>query len=247
MVSGIGPQEALEQYNITVRSVLLVGKSVWDTTNIGGPIFEVNVPTADPVTVDPVLCAAAKEAFYTNGTGPLSSEGGDFWDWEKIPSRLTANWSQSTLDAFAAFPADWPNIETMLSSSGGTLVSTVETRNLATMRMSMVSTTSRGNMTISSNSNLDPPVISPNSLLSEDDRLMAIAGYKRPREIIAPMGDVVIGGEVAPGPNVMSDADILAYIKANGVKPIHHGSSTCMMGKVGGNLTVADSTARVGV
>lgn len=101
MVSGTGPRATLQQSGIPVRSNLPVGQNVWDTTNIGGPIFDVNISAADPATEIPELFAATAQAFYHNGTGPLSSEGGDFWGFEKIPDRLKANWTQSAKEEFA--------------------------------------------------------------------------------------------------------------------------------------------------
>lgn len=246
MVSGIGPRSVLEGLNIPVRSALEgVGQNVWDTTNIGGPIFEVNVAGNDPVITDPELFAAASEQYYYNGTGPLSSEGADFWGWEKLPARLRTGFTNSTNAALAKFPADWPELEIILSGTGGTLVSSTSTRNLATVGCSMVATSSRGNMTINSASNADPPIINPNWLLLPADQQMAVAAYKRMREIVAGLGDVVIGSELAPGANITSDADILSYIQTKGLKPIHHGSSTCAMGRTNSSATVVDSKARV--
>lgn len=246
MVSGVGPRSVLEGLNIPVVSALEgVGQNVWDTTNIGGPIFEVNVPGADPVVTDPALFAAASEQFYYNGTGPLSSEGGDFWGWEKLPSRLRTSFTNETTATFAKFPADWPELEIILSGTGGTLVSSSSTRNLATVGCSMVATTSRGNMTISSANNADPPIINPNWLLSTADQQMAVAAYKRMREIVVGLGNVVIGAELLPGANVTTDADILSYIQTKGLKPIPHGSATCAMGRVNETGTVVDSKARV--
>lgn len=245
MVSGIGPRQTLDKYNITVRSDLQgVGQNIWDTTNVGGPIYEVNVATAGPVVAIPSLFEAAKQQYYYNGTGPLSSEGGDFWGWSKIPAALRANWTNATQAAFAKFPADWPEVETILSGTGGTLVSATSTRNLISIGNSLTATTSRGNMTIASADNSVPPVINPNWLLDRADQELAVAAYRRSRQIAAGLGPVVMS-EVAPGANVTTDAQILDYIRASGLAPIHHGSSSCAMGKVGNNATVVDSKARV--
>lgn len=59
------------------------------------------------------------------------------------------------------------------------------------------------------------------------------------------LGSILIGQEILPGLNVTSDAVILRYIQQQGLAPIHHGSSTCAMGKPGANKTVVDSKARV--
>ena len=73
---------------------------------------------------------------------------------------------------------------------------------------------------------------------------MAVAAYRRMREIAGHLG-ARVGGEVSPGANVTSDADLLKYIQEQGVRPIHHASSTCKMGRAGERLAVVDSHARV--
>lgn len=162
-----------------------------------------------------------------------------------MPDRLKANWTQAVKDAFARFPEDWPDIEYVLVANGRNLVASESMRNLATIGISMTVMTSRGNMTIQSADNSVPPVISPNWLTSEEDQMMAVAAYRRAREIIAGLGDVLITQEISPGLNVTSDADLLRYIQQQGISPIHHGSSTCAMGKVGNKMTAVDSKARV--
>lgn len=106
MISGIGPRGTLQQYGIPVQSNLPVCRSVWDTTITGSPVFEINVPIADPVTENPELFAATAQVFYHNGTGPLSSERSDFWGFEKISVWSKVNWTQSAKDAFAKFPTE---------------------------------------------------------------------------------------------------------------------------------------------
>ena len=48
----------------------------------------------------------------------------------------------------------------------------------------------------------DLPVINPNWLSDARDQDLAIAGFKRARQIWENMGNVTIGEEQLPGPNV---------------------------------------------
>ncbi|CAD0114436.1 unnamed protein product [Aureobasidium uvarum] len=212
MVSGIGPQATLQQYNISVVSALEgVGQNGWDTANVGGPSFNIST---------------------------------DFWAWENIPSELRTNFSQATKDAFAAFPEDWPEFEFVLSNTGRSLSSTSSSKNdLGAIGVLMVASTSRGNMTIKSASNDVAPVISPNWLLDPEDQEMAVAGFKRGRQIAQALGNYQ--GEILPGLNVTSDADILKWIQETGVGAIHHCTALCAMGRSNNTMAVVDSKARV--
>ena len=88
----------------------------------------------------------------------------------------------------------------------------------------LLSTESKGNMTISSADVLDPPVISPNWLTSEADVEQAYAAFLRVREITGNWESVT--QEVLPGPNITSKAEILPYLAKEGGL-IYHGTSTC--------------------
>lgn len=59
------------------------------------------------------------------------------------------------------------------------------------------------------------------------------------------MGSVVIGSEITPGANVTSDADLLAYIRSDGISAIHHATSTNMMGMANETMAVVDPHGRV--
>ena len=110
----------------------------------------------------------------------------------------------------------------------------------------MLATTSRGNVTIASADTEDPPVINMNWLSTETDQQLAIAAYKRIRDIFhsKAMASIVIGGEYFPGKNHSTDAEILNVIQ-NTVMTIYHAACTCKMGKVDDNMAVLDSHARV--
>jgi choline dehydrogenase len=88
----------------------------------------------------------------------------------------------------------------------------------------MLTFESKGNMTISSSSILDAPVISPNWLTTNADVEQVHAAFLRLREISSHWSTVQ--SEVLPGPTVTNKTAILAYVQEHG-SSIYHGSSTC--------------------
>jgi choline dehydrogenase-like flavoprotein len=96
------------------------------------------------------------------------------------------------------------------------------------MIAALVAPTSRGNITISSASMEDAPIINPNWFGTQTDRELAVASLKRIREFMAT--EAIQGGlagpEVAPGETVQSDEDILAYIFDN-FSTVFHAACSC--------------------
>ena len=86
-------------------------------------------------------------------------------------------------------------------------------------------TTSRGNVTIHSADTADNPIVSVNWLTTSTDQQLAIHGLRRARALSSSFG-VVSGPELAPGPMVQADTQILEYIKQT-AGPSHHAVGTC--------------------
>ncbi len=106
---------------------------------------------------------------------------------------------------------------------------------------------SRGNVTIASSDTADNPIISPNWLLDPRDQEIAVAGFKRARQVFETdsIRKTVNGGaEFFPGAKVKSDADILKVIMQT-ASTIDHAAGTCAMGKKTDKNAVIDSKARV--
>ena len=82
-----------------------------------------------------------------------------------------------------------------------------------------------------------PPAIQPRYLSSRTDRDTVVAGLKLLRRIMnQPAMRRYIAEERAPDPRCTSDAELLAFARANGTT-VFHPTSTCRMG--------ADATAVV--
>ena len=172
--------------------------------------------------------------------------------WEKIPPSARKVFTNQTATALAGFPADWPEIE-YLNIAGyfgyqNNFItgSPNDGYNYASSIIALVAPLSRGNITISSADMADQPVINPNWLTDPTDVQVAIAGYKRVRQLFATkaMAPVLIGPEYFPGPSVKTDAELLHLIRQS-LNTVFHAAATCSMGKTSDPKAVVDSKARV--
>ena len=123
----------------------------------------------------------------------------------------------------AQFPPDWPELELLPLAAATFPVN--DTADYASFTIADVAPLSRGNVTINSTDTNDPPLISPNWLLSSTDQEVAIAGFKMARDIAAASG-ITVGPEVAPGPMVQTNSQILEYLRMTAYT-IHHAAATC--------------------
>ncbi len=89
---------------------------------------------------------------------------------------------------------------------------------------------SRGFVRIKSNDPTQAPAIQPRYLSSQADRDTVVAGMKLLRKIMTqPAISRYVAEERKPGPQVTSDADLLAYARSSGTT-VFHPTSTCRMG-----------------
>ncbi len=89
---------------------------------------------------------------------------------------------------------------------------------------------STGSIRLASPDPFDPPKIYANYLATETDRRCVTAGLAFARRLAAapPLSDY-IAAEVLPGPDCVTDADLLAFARQHGAT-IFHPSGTCRMG-----------------
>lgn len=184
-----------------------------------------NVTTNSQLDVSPAAAAQAKADYLNSQTGPLVSIASNYIGWEKLPAHLRRGLSKVTLAGLSTFPSDWPELE--LLPLAYNIVPPTDQKNYATFSVAMLTPTSRGNVSIMSADTHDNPVVSPNWLATEADQEVAVQALKRIREVAAASG-IIDGPEVFPGPDVTSDAALLAFIKAT-LTPIYHAVATCTL------------------
>ena len=143
--------------------------------------------------------------------------------WEKLPQPYRSRLTSTALLDLSSFPADFPELELLPQPT--TTAVTNDTDNYASIAIALLTTTSRGNVTINSTNTNDNPLVSTNWLLSDTDQELAVQGFRRAREIANATG-IVIGPEYFPGPEIQTDEQILQYIRET-VGPIHHACGTC--------------------
>ncbi|KAF6804273.1 versicolorin b synthase [Colletotrichum sojae] len=252
MVSGVGPRDQLQKFNIPIvaeRSA--VGKGMEDHVFFG-PTWRVKVQTLTRLANDLIYTAAQFAFDYSIfKRGPLTNPVCDFLGWEKAPRDLISDEAASVLDA--EFPADWPEIE-YLTAPGyvGNFANLLLTQpkdgfQYATILGGLVAPLSRGTVTLASADTKDLPLIDPNWLTDPTDISVALATYKRLRQAFnsnAMRPVLADRKEYYPGPAVETDAQILQQIR-NDVMTIWHASCTCRMGKADDPNAVVDKDAKV--
>ncbi|TVY17343.1 Dehydrogenase patE [Lachnellula arida] len=251
MVSGIGPKETLNQYGIPVISALAgVGQNMWDHI-IFGVSYPVGVQTHSQLS-NPAFAAQQLDDYLTRRTGILSSTGADILGWEHLPSNLTNTFSNITKEGLADFPLDWPDIELLfLDGYSGNQSDFLEGsphdgRQYASVSAALVKPFGRGNVTISSADIAISPVVNPNFLADPRDQEVAIAAFKRARQVFQANSilPIIVGAEAYPGANITTDAQILDSLKIQ-AGPVYHASCTNAMGTADDPLAVVDSHAKV--
>lgn len=247
MLSGIGDSKVLESFGIPIVSPLQgVGQGLWEH-----PIFvtawQVNIPTSSQLS-DPVFAAEQAQEYLKNRTGLYTAGPGQV-GWEKLPRPYRSSLTAETQQVLKGFPDDWPEIEYLgIDTYFG---KAPDKSNYITAAYALVAPLSRGNVSINSSNAADLALVNPNWLTHPADVELAVAGYKRVRDIWAALKsinpDILMGDMIPvgyPGHNITTDAEILEFLRAT-VGPIHHPSCTNKMGKMGDDMAVVDSHGKV--
>jgi choline dehydrogenase len=109
--------------------------------------------------------------------------------------------------------------------------------------MGIMRPASRGWVKLKSTNPAEYPSFRFNYLEAESDQRQMIDGLRRTRDMVRQKAwDGLRGPEIEPGPDVTTDKDILAWIRANGSTEFHP-CSTCRMGTDEGSVT--DGAGRV--
>lgn len=119
----------------------------------------------------------------------------------------------------------------------------VEANHGFTLRVGPVNPESRGEITLRSADPSQAPKIQANYLETEFDRRTMIAGIRMTREVIGQKAfDPYRGKELAPGPERMSDAELVEWLRATAMTTFHP-VGTCKMGN--DPMAVVDARLKV--
>ncbi|KAF4448357.1 hypothetical protein F53441_8232 [Fusarium austroafricanum] len=253
MVSGVGPKKHLEEHDISVVADLPgVGQNLWDHV-LFGPSFEVQglQDTLSAAVNNATVFQGALDAYIQQQAGPLTSNQVELLGWEKLPKEYRSQLSAKTLKDLSAFPDDWPEVEFIPLNVYSEdwqfpiLQQPTDGKAYTSINGALVAPLSRGNITLQSNSTSDAPLINPNFLADKGDQEVAIALFRRLREVAksAPLKNTVLK-EVYPGEEHKTDEQILAVLRET-LMTVWHAACTCKMGKKNDTMAVIDSKARV--
>ncbi|KAL8975293.1 MAG: hypothetical protein Q9197_000461 [Variospora fuerteventurae] len=251
-VSGVGPAALLERYDIPlVADRPGVGQNMVDHL-LFGVSHRVNVPTLSTLVLGDSGNREVEEFNAHPPTGRLTSPGGELVGFENVPEALRSGFSQETVQALADFPSDWPEIEyltlpTFVGDFTGNPPAPNDGYNYATLLGTLMTPTSRGNISISSSRMADPPLINPNYLTTRADIEVSVAMFKRLRQawaVPAIANNLTIGDEFYPGQEIQTDEEIEALIRRT-MAPVSHAVGTNKMGRESDPLAVVDSHGKV--
>ncbi|KAK8115744.1 hypothetical protein PG984_012246, partial [Apiospora sp. TS-2023a] len=247
MVSGIGPRDTLANLGIGVISDLPgVGQNMGDHIAFSSA-YAVNLITHSALR-DPNFSASQTRLYQTERMGMLTNCGGDILGFARVPPTSISNATRSELDGM--YP-DWPDYEHLFLDAyfgyaTGNNDDPGDGRNYVSSSVALTAPFSRGNVTIPSSDTRDHPIVNPNWLTDPRDQEMAVAAFRQARAVFSSNAsrEIVLGGEVLPGSNVTTDAEILAFIRASAAAS-YHAAGTCAMGRPDDPMAVLDSRARV--
>ncbi|KAL4940295.1 hypothetical protein BDV06DRAFT_224235 [Aspergillus oleicola] len=245
MVSGIGPAENLERHDIPVVVDLQgVGQNLQDHTQ-AGLSFRVNVATRASIPV-----REAEMQFNSRPPrGVLTSPGLDVLGWEKVPDNLRINFTNGSESALAEFPEDWPELEylpTYLYIGDNNDTSPAPNDgDYFSVSTAVITPLSRGTVDIASDDTFDNPIVDPRWFSHPADVDVAVAGFRRTRELVRTrsLANVTIE-EAYPGPEVRTEDEIVEFLRSSS-STVHHYCCTAAMGAQDDSNAVVDTDGRV--
>jgi choline dehydrogenase-like flavoprotein len=214
LLSGIGPADELRALGMeAVYDLPGVGRNLQDHIDVY-VISELCGPYSYNKHTQLHRQLWAGVQYYAFGCGPVTSnlaEAGGFW--------------------YAAPSARSPDVQFhFLPGSGLEAGVTQLGEHGCTLNSAFLRPHSRGTVRLAGCDPLAHPLIDPNYFAEDYDRRMSVAGLRFAREIMAqPAFRPYLRAERLPGPDVQSDAEVLAYARQHG-KTDYHPVGTCRMG-----------------
>jgi len=230
MLSGIGPADHLREIGIAPLVDLPVGRNLQDHW-AAAVMYARKQPGPFQAMMRFDRMAVNMLRAYLFGTGPATSIPSGVLAFIKTRPELAVP------DVEYMFPGSPPGVHMWFPGIKPAYADAFG------IRPAILHPDSRGEVLLRSGDPKDHPRIRFNPFSAPNDLPTLREGIKRGREIAlqTPM-DRYRGPEIAPGPNVTSDADIEAYIRRTTIT-VHHPAGTCPMGL--GPAAVLDPDLRV--
>lgn len=169
--------------------------------------------------------------------------------FEKLPRSTLKKETSQSLDE--EFPDDWPHIEYLVldayfgTGTGNPTGALSSSKQYVAASVGLVATFSRGNVSINSSDTAINPVISPNWLSDPRDLDVAVAAFRRGRQLFKTKAmKPIIEEEVYPGTNITTYDQIVGIIKQS-ANSVYNGAGTNKMGRTNDTQAVVDSKGRV--
>jgi choline dehydrogenase len=227
-LSGVGPAELLKRHGIEiVLDAPGVGNDLQDHMQVRLVMRCAQRVTLNDIVNHPVRRVMAGVQYAALRKGPLTIAAGTSGAFFRTNPRLA---SPDIQIHFLPFSTD--KMGEKLHSFSGFSASVCQLR-----------PESRGSLRIKSADPTVPPEIRINYLATETDRAAFIEGLKVLRKILsAPALKPYVAEEVAPGPKISSDEELLSFCRQTG-STVYHPTSTCRMGN--DPLAVVDQRLRL--
>ena len=229
-LSGVGPASLLQTQGIpVVRALEGVGANLQDHLQ-ARVIFR----CTQPITTNDMLATwhgklALGLRYVLTRSGPMAvgiNQGGIF--------------------ARAMPDAKRPDVQFHFATlSSDTAGSPVHTFSGFTMSVCELRPSSRGTVHIRSTDPFQPPAMQANYLSTAEDRATLVAGIRLARSLAATRAmRPLVAGEYRPGPEAVTDDDLLEFAR-NTAGTIFHPSGTTKMGPAADPMAVVDHELRV--
>ncbi|MBI4293528.1 MAG: GMC family oxidoreductase N-terminal domain-containing protein [Betaproteobacteria bacterium] len=227
-LSGIGPAPLLGRHGIAVVADLPgVGANLQDHLQVRSLCRCTQPITVNDVLNSPLRLAAEAARYALFGTGVLA--------WGAFRTGLFACSSASP---------GWPDLQVLFGPVGyKSVTEPFLPYSSFTLSVCLLRPTSRGRVEIGSSDPFAPPKILPDFLSTENDRMLMVEAFKLARRLLAqPSLRAYVAGEIMPGLDCRSDAQILDHVRKT-ASTVHHPVGTCRMGT--DDQSVLDTRLRV--
>lgn len=232
MLSGIGPAEQLRRFQIPVQVELIgVGKNLHD--HCGSPlVLRGNSRGYGYFRQDRGWRLAWNVLEYgLFRRGRLTTVGGEATSFHAVESKSGA----ATVQIYCVPTLGYAN----------TGVDAVPAVDGIKLHVTLLRPASCGSVSLRSGNPADPPLVDPNYFSDPRDLQQLLGGMRVAREIAAatPLRQA-LSGELLPGANACTDAELAAYLRRT-LRTDWHPVGSCRMGRSDDRMSVVDSHLRV--